>query len=406
MGVNGLWIDPIWERGSKDNGYVNFGPNVVEPLLTGTADTNFSAVAAFVQAAHQRNIRVFFDIIVWGTMTNSPLVTEHPEFYTTNSDGTFWQVWGGYGFNWNSQPLQQWYANAAENFILQTGADGFRVDLAPCTSGYFFQTIRTNLLAQGRKIFIMGECPNDRLGTFDTEERSFVNDDYLLTNNIVDVIQSGTGIGTVTGAGQYRYYTANFCNHDDVAPVCDGNRVRFAYGSIFAPFIPMWWIGEEWNNPENWLPVPITGVMYFNTIDWSQLSLPANRSFFEDVKRYIWINRTFPEIFDNFATNHLAANIVKVDTRINGLTNNLQAYARFAAGEAVLVVPNYGTTNGTTVQIILNYSALGLSSISSCRIIDLMTGNEIASGSVSQLSSFTTQIQANYLGVYWLKGSP
>lgn len=409
MGVNGLWIDPIWERGSTDNGYVNFGPNVVEPLLTGTADTNFSAVAAFVQAAHQRNIRVFFDIIVWGTMMNSPLVTQHPEFYQTNSDGTFWQVWGGYGFDWSRPQLQQWYANAAENFILQTGADGFRVDLAPCTSGYFFQTIRTNLLAQGRKIFIMGECPNDRLGTFDTEQRSFGgfgSDDYLLTNNIVDVVQSGACIGTVTGAGQYRYYTANFCNHDDRAPVCGGNRVRFAYGSIFAPFIPMWWIGEEWNNPQIWLPVPMTGAMYFNTIDWSQLSLPPNRAFFEDVKRYIWINRTFPEIFENFATNHLAANIAKVDTRINGLTNRLQAYARLAAGEAVLVVPNYGTTNGTTVQINPDYSALGLGSITTCRIIDLMTGNEIASGPVSQLSSFTTEIEANYLGVYLLKGSP
>jgi hypothetical protein len=168
----------------------------------------------------------------------------------------------------------------------------------------------------------------------------------------------------------------------------------------------MWWIGEEWNNPENWLPVPITGAMYFNTIDWSQLSLPANRTFFEDVKRYIWINRTFPEMFDNFATNHLAANIAKVDTRINGLTNNLQAYARFATDEAVLVVPNYGTTNGTTVQIIPNYSAVGFGSITSCRVIDLMTGNEIASGPVAQLSSFTTQIAANYLGIYLLKGSP
>jgi len=401
MGVNGLWIDPIWERGSTGNGYVNFGPNLVEPLLTGTADTNFSAVKGFVSAAHNRNIRVFFDIIVWGTSTNSPLVAQHPDFYERNSNGTFWQVWGGYGFDWRSTRLQNWYANAAENFVLQTGADGFRVDLAPNTSGYFFQTIRNNLFVHGRKIFIMGECLNDRLGTFDTEERSLVNDDYLLTNNIVDVIQSGTGIGTVTGAGRYRYYTANFCNHDDHAPVCDGNRVRFAYGSIFAPFIPIWWIGEEWNNLQT-----KSGVMYFNTIDWSELSLPQNRAFFEDVKRYIWIKRSFPELFDHFATNHQAANISKVDTRINGQTNSLQAYARFGAGEAVLVVPNYGTTNGSTVQIIPDYRALGIGSMTSCKIIDLMRDKEIASGPVSHLSSFKTEIQADHLGVYLLKVSP
>ena len=401
MGVNGLWIDPIWERGSKGNGYVNFGPNLVEPMLTGTADTNFSAVTSFVSAAHKKNIRVFFDIIVWGTSTNSPLVTQHPEFYTRNPDGSFWQVWGGYGFDWRSARLQQWYAKAAENFILQTGSDGFRVDLAPNTSGYFFQTIRTKLFAHGRKIFIIGECLNDRLGTFDTEERSLLNNEYLLTNNIVDVIQSGTGIGTANGAGQYRYYTANFCNHDDLAPVCDGNRVRFAYGSIFAPFIPLWWIGEEWNNLQT-----KSGVMYFNTIDWSELNLPENRSFFEDVKRYIWIKRTFPEIFDYFAANHHSANIAKVDSLINHRTNNVQAYARFFAGEAVLVVPNYGVTNGSTAQVIPDYRALGLSSMMSCKITDLMTGKEIASGPVSRLTSFTTEIKANHLGVYLLKGVP
>jgi hypothetical protein len=405
MGVNGLWIDPIWERGPKGNGYVsgyvNFGPHLVEPLLTGAADTNLAAVTAFVRAAHQRNIRIFFDMIVWGTATNSPLVTQHPEFYIRNADHTFWQVWGGYGFDWKNARLQQWYAKAAENFILRTGADGFRVDLAPCTSGYFFQTIRSDLLAHGRKIFIMGECPNDRLGTFDTDQRSTGKDDYLLTHNIVDAIQSGAGIGTVTGAGKYRYYTANFCNHDEPAPVCAGNRVRFAYGSIFAPFIPMWWIGEEWNNPQT-----MHGVLYYNTIDWSQLSLPPNQAFFKDVKQYIRINRAFPEIFDYFATNHLAANIAKVDTRINGQANSLQAYARFAAGKAVLVVPNDGTIHGTSVQIFPDYRALGLGSITSCRIIDLMTGNELASGPVAKLSSFTTEIPANYLGVYLLKRIP
>jgi hypothetical protein len=70
------------------------------------------------------------------------------------------------------------------------------------------------------------------------------------------------------------------------------------------------------------------------------------------------------------------------------------------------VVPNYGTTNGTTVQITPDYRALGLGSMRSCRIIDLMTGKEIASGPVSHLSSFTTDIQTDYLGVYLLKGNP
>ncbi|RYD30238.1 MAG: hypothetical protein EOP86_20335, partial [Verrucomicrobiaceae bacterium] len=69
MGVNGLWICPVQERGSRKNGYGNFGPATLEPLLTGVADFHESCkvVRRFVQEAHRRNIRVIFDMVVWGT---------------------------------------------------------------------------------------------------------------------------------------------------------------------------------------------------------------------------------------------------------------------------------------------------------------------------------------------------
>ena len=81
MGVNGLWINPIYERGSKGNGYGNYGPNTIEPLLTGanTIEESFAVVKDFVSEAHQKNIRVIFDIVVWGTKKQSPLVAVHPK---------------------------------------------------------------------------------------------------------------------------------------------------------------------------------------------------------------------------------------------------------------------------------------------------------------------------------------
>jgi hypothetical protein len=82
LGVNGLWSNPVYERGSKGNGYGNDGPHTLEPLLTGTRDIHAScAVVKRFDEAHRRNIRVIFDIVVWGTATNSPLVSAHPEFY-------------------------------------------------------------------------------------------------------------------------------------------------------------------------------------------------------------------------------------------------------------------------------------------------------------------------------------
>jgi len=431
MGVNGLWIGPVYERGSKGNGYGNFGPDTLEPLLTekSTTDESFAVVRQFVEEAHRRNIRVIFDIIVWGTRPESPLVSSHPEFYA-RKDGDFRKVWGGYAFDWNNRDLRSWFKKAAVEFIEKTGADGFRVDLAPNTSGYFFKEIRSELVARGRKPLIVSEIPNKRMETFDfeqvgvngwTEEPNYATPgkhdeqklrfghhaEYLLNNNIVDTIHSGTGIGKPTlqaqgSGGMFRFYTSNLLHHDDSKPFVCGNRVRFAYASIFAPFIPMWWIGEEWNNPRVMGP-DSDGVMYFNTIDWSQMAPPANRAFFEDIKKYIRIRRMYPGIFENFPDSTRKANIVKLETKRNGAPNPLQAYARTSKDQTILVVPNYKNPDRAEFEIFPDFDALGLPDALRFRIVDLMTNTVVAKGNRSDLSRFTAGIDGEQLGIFLIE---
>jgi hypothetical protein len=433
-GVNGLWIDPIYDRNDPlvRNGYCNFGPQTLYPALTGVADDEspeaFATAKNFVDEAHRRNIRIFFDIIVWGTAKDSPLVVSHPEFYQ-KQNGEFWQVWGGYGFDWTNPGLKTWFKDAAVKLIEKTGADGFRVDLAPATSGYFFKEIRDALYAEGRKIAIMSEIDGTRRDTFDFEEtavdgwterpnladmqkfqeqklRFGAHNEYLFQHNIVDVVRSGRGIGDPDMqqaglGGTFRFYTSNLLNHDDHAPFATGNRVRFAYSTIFAPFIPIWWIGEDWNNPLRWLPNS-GGVMYFNTIDWTQIR--ANQQFCEDVKKYIQIRRSYPEIFQFFPDSTRSANIAKLDTTKDGAPNNLQAYARFAGGKAILIVPNYKSESSARFQVNPNGDALGLDPAGDYQITDLMTGNVVAVQSFQSLinDGFTAQIEPDHLGIYLL----
>lgn len=172
MGVNGLWIDPIYDRDNPQrNGYNNFGPHTLYPSLTGTTniDSSFRRVKKFVHEAHKRNIRIFFDIIVWGTSKDSPIVTSHPEFYA-KKNGNFVNVFGGYKFDWSNLALRRWYKGAAVNLIERTGADGFRVDVAPDVSGYFFEEIRNALYAAGHKIIVISEMPSTRRDVFDFEQ--------------------------------------------------------------------------------------------------------------------------------------------------------------------------------------------------------------------------------------------
>jgi hypothetical protein len=433
MGVNGLWIDPIYDRDNAHrNGYNNFGPQTIDPALTGTTHINrsFHEVKKFVDEAHRRNIRIFFDIIVWGTSKDSPLVKSHPEFYT-RKNGKFVDAWGGYQFDWQSQALRRWYKNAAIRFIERTGADGFRVDLAPGTSGYFFKDIRDTLYAKGRKIIVISEMPSVERDVFDFEqvgvtgwtevpdwthrthlaeqERKFGSDtaaaggrapEFFFRNNIVDVIRAGKGIGNAemqaagTG-GTFRFYTSNLLDHDDATSFTKDNRVRFAYPAIFAPFIPVWWIGAEWNNPKE------TGrsVMYFNSIDWN--TLPSNRSFYEDIKKYIRIRLSYPKIFQYFPESTRDANIAKLTAIEDGVPDPLQAYARFADGEAVLIVPNYGS-NAAEFQIKPDYAALGLDPSSSYKVTNLMTGQVLTREAYPSTDdkTFIVQIGPNHLGIY------
>ena len=441
MGVNGLWVCPIWQRGSKRNGYGNFGLHTLEPELTGAADFEGSCavVKRFVDEAHRRNIRVLFDIIVWGTRTDAPLVSEHPEFYSRTAGGDFVKVWGGYQFEWTNAALRRWFRDAAVNFILKTGADGYRVDCAPDTSGYFFREVRDELYAQGRKVVIMAESPAERRGTFDFEENGVYgwtelpdyshpdhfrqqrqrfgdHNEYFLRANIVDAIQSGVGIGSAPlqqqgKGGLFRFYTSNELNHDDEAPFAKGNRVRFAYTALFSPFIPVWWIGEEWDNPKNFITAKGEGgVMYFNTIDWQAMESAPRRAFYEDLKRYLRIRLLHPEIFGWFPEHSREANIVKVASTRDGEVNPLQAYARFKPGvagkegEAVLIVPNYqSSAPGSRFEINPPYEAMGFPADARCTVTDLMTGRTLAKGKASALTAFSAEIAAEHLGVYLVK---
>jgi hypothetical protein len=144
--------------------------------------------------------------------------------------------------------------------------------------------------------------------------------------------------------------------------------------------------------------------MYFNTIDWTQL--PANRAFYEDVKKYIQIRRSYPEIFDDFPDSARNANIAKLDTAKEGAPNNLQAYARFAGGTAILIVPNYKSGTGSRFQIKLDCAAYGLNPASSYQITNLMTGEALATQTVPSLikDGFSAQIEPDHLGIYLLNG--
>lgn len=377
MGVNAMWLTPIQDKGTSGNGYSNMGPHTVNPALTGcdSYEESWKVVKWFVDEAHKRDIRIYLDLIVWGTVKESPLVTAHPDWYAG-----FLEVWGGYKFNWYSDEFKTWFFDRAEKIVLDTGIDGFRVDLEPFVTGHkLFAALRRRLLEKGRKISIMAECTSERDEAYDFDEQ-ITNEDperwhmhtmFTKRHNIVDAVKNGWGHGTIYAqendrGGRARFYCLCLSCHDNPRPCIEQDRLIAGYGAVFGPYIPLWFIGDDWGN----LLKPGCG-MFNNYIDWSRLDLPENRAFYEDFKRMLRIRRQYPEIFTFFPEDHRNANIEKVTSDCP-----LQAYARYAGQRAVIVLPNDGTAPLAATAAV-DPAAIGLKADKACRYTLLFPDTEL-----------------------------
>ena len=392
-GVNGLWLTPV----NAGRHYTNHGVHTINAALTGESkpELQWQALRKFVEQAHKRNIRVFFDVISWGVNKEAPLYGEKPEWF-----GGFHKVYNGWLWKWDNPELNEWFASRLVEWLVMTGADGFRCDCGPRYAGYApYRTARRRLSELGRKVVFISEHASERRETFDFDQlafcvagRTFKNGKMLIEKNIVDVIRSGDGLGNVdveTPGGRERFYTFTLSCHDNKSYMAQGDPIRFGYQALFSPFIPVWYLGEEWNNadpgkaPELW--------MYASKIDWKRID--ANRPFYELIKRMIRIRRSYPEIFEYFPANHRDSNICKVKTDRPEL---LQPYARFRNGTAVLIVPNDGEKE-ERFCVTLPFEAAGLFRDRRYRIVDLLNGQELA---VGRNAVFDVRIPAGSLGVF------
>ena len=317
-------------------------------------------------------------------------------------------AWGGYSFNWNNEEFVEWFKVQSLNLITNIGFDGLRCDCEPSTTGYgIFLDIRERALAAGRKVCIFSENTNERLQpAYDFDEHSSESftwnnwEMYTEYYNIVESVKKGYGLGTnfqeiLDESGTARFYAFNTSCHDQPYTV-KGSLVNFGYQSLLAPFIPIFFMGEEFNNP-----LYGNSTAFLTPLQLDLLEQPENRAFYESVKEIIRIRRTYPEIFNYFPQNHRESNICEVE--VVGL-ETLTGYARYMDGKGILVVPNnnvHDTTSPFTIRI--PYEDMGIPESAVYKVTDLRTGKEIARGDRISLYDFQATVAYNDLGVYMVE---
>lgn len=419
-GINGIWVTPVYDVTDNDSGYLNYGPDTVNRTLTGveeSADPNYEnsweVVKSFVDEAHSRNIRVFFDITTWGVSDDCSKVSNSglADWFTSNDP----YYVGGKNYNWENKSLRNWFKKQMISIIKKTGADGFRADGgSQYASSSFFKEVKEEL-ASTKKIAIFSECAEARDGTFDFEEHTVNNigataenptgkgdpfdntADFYTEKNIVEAVKNGTNLGTdsllaASEGGKGRFYSSLLSCHDSEKYGSEGTLVNIGYGAVLAPFIPIWYLGEEWDNQTE---TP-SGGLYRSKINYSLIA--TNRDYYESVKKFIRIRRTYSDIFEYTTDNHRETNICKVTATIDGSAADLQAYARYANNEAVIVVANNGT-EAKKFTVTVPYSEAGLEA-ANYQITDLMNDCAITSGASTALNTFDVTVRAGEVGVY------
>lgn len=402
MGVNGIWLDPIY--GGLH--YLNYGPATVDAYLTETNDyeEGWKVVAEFVEEAHKRDIRVFLDIITWGISRYAPLLEEKPEWF-----GEYHEKYGGYKYDWKNPELTEWFANELVDIVRKTDIDGFRCD---CGIDYgckeMYQKVRSTLYAEGNYIVLIGEAVNDKTrDIFDFSEHSCNYDIQTEGENYINgtlkmptVIKTGFGFDTLSSqmageAGKNTFYTSVVSCHDTQKYMVKGNIVNMAYSAILAPFIPLWYCGEEWNNTYS-----STGWLWNTGVYWNEIE--NNRDFFEKVKAYMRIRRLYPEIFNYYPDNHRETNICEVKTDHESPV--LVSYARYGDGKGILVIPNQGE-NTSRFKVTIPYKDMGLNENTTYTLVNLLTGKIIATGKGIDLTAFSTTVSDKNVGVYLVRSA-
>jgi alpha-glucosidase len=142
LGVDALWMSPIYPSPNADFGYDVADYTAVDPVYGELAEFD-----ALVEEAHARGLEVLMDIVPCHTSIEHPWFREHPDWYIWRDEPNNWvTAFGGSAWERLGERyyLHSFYPEQADldwrnpevvaamqdvlRFWLERGADGYRVD--------------------------------------------------------------------------------------------------------------------------------------------------------------------------------------------------------------------------------------------------------------------------------------
>jgi alpha-amylase len=174
LGVDILWVMPVQPIGRKNRkGVLGSYYSIADYTAVNPEFGTLADFKALVRDAHSRGMKVILDWVPNHTAFDHPWITQHKDYYVTKADGTVVNARDNEGhdtdwtdvaeLNYDNPSMRQAMIGAMTWWLVNTGIDGFRCDVAGGVPLDFWTQARPALRAARPGLFMLAEAEDPRL---------------------------------------------------------------------------------------------------------------------------------------------------------------------------------------------------------------------------------------------------
>jgi hypothetical protein len=384
LGVTGIWLAGFSAATAHFHNiptvYACYRPDSIDSRL-GTKEE----FKTFIKKAHERNIKVFLDVITHGVVKESSLFTEHPDWFQGES-------WGMKDFDYDNAEFRKWWINLWVRYVIDCGADGYRLD------GPNGAEAKDKVMTVWTDIELACQKANKPIVVF-PENRSYhfrqgSRNDKLVYTDMAEIHKRQPKYlchaMSMHDSGHYKKADKSYYR-------IKGSRCVFGYSFIFGFNIPVFMSGEEFN--ADYIPLSIaqrdlyggggtSAWLYASWLQWGQLDIPEKKAMFEDCKKIIKIRNENNDLLHYDREN---TNILSIDLNKEEVPN---PYVRFSKGEKAIVVTGNYSDKDEELNFVLPLEQMGFNTNSKFVFTELWTNKEYIF-TAQDLNNFAYSIPAD-----------
>ncbi len=196
-----------------------------------------------------------------------------------------------------------------------------------------------------------------------------------------------------------------------------GSRSLFGYSCLFAPAIPIFFSGEEFNatfRPLPWQSPHLYGGkdpgkgrwLYGCMLNWDELNEPEHRAMLEDVKKMITIRKRETGVF-SMRPEKEKPNLLAV--AFEGGMKVPVPYVRWDNESAIVIAANLNTSQDADLKLRIPLQEIGLAGRGRYRVTDLWPGSEAQTYDEKDLAALRCSVRRDKTpggGLHVLKIEP